>query len=226
MNWLNLNIQTLDSENFLGSDPIERGTWLCLLRYCIGQENGGIIEGCREWGDRKWQQLVRVTKKEAMRDCDLWEWDGDDLILWGYPMEKEEEIKHLRAIGRQTSDAKKAAAKANGKRGGRPTKNPTENPTETEQETQTKPIERKGKEIEGEGEVETRSPSPSFAEVQRFANSQPIPIPPACIERFFDEMESTEWTYRGQPCIAPRAWHARFRMYATRWAENERKMTV
>jgi hypothetical protein len=178
MNWLNINIQTLDSENFLGSDPVERGTWLCLLRYCIGQENGGTITGCADWPDRKWQQLVRITKRESIRDCDLWTWDGDDLTVWGYPIDKEEEIKHLRAIGKQTSDAKKAAAKANGKRGGRPTKNPTENPTETEQETQTKPIERKGKEIEGKG-IERESagassrPDPIASQAQQIVAAYP-----------------------------------------------------
>lgn len=119
MNWLNLNIQTLDSENFLGSEPVDRATWLCLLRYCIGQENGGIIADCREWGDRKWQQLVRVTKKEAMRQCDLWAWDGDNLIVWGYPVEKEDEIQQ-----------KRERAKTNGAKGGRPKK--TDEGTETE----------------------------------------------------------------------------------------------
>ena len=111
MNWLNLNIQTLDSENFLGSEPVDRATWLCLLRYCIGQENGGIIADCREWGDRKWQQLIRVTKKEAVRECDLWSWEGRDLIVWGYPVEKEEEIQ-----------LKRDRAKTNGAKGGRPKK--------------------------------------------------------------------------------------------------------
>ena len=42
MNWLNLSIQTLDSENFLGSDPVERATWLCLLRYCNNWKNHRI----------------------------------------------------------------------------------------------------------------------------------------------------------------------------------------
>jgi hypothetical protein len=111
MNWLNISIHTLDSENFLGSDPIERGTWLCLLRYCIGQENGGIITDCLDWGDRKWQQLVRITKKEAARSCDLWAWDGNSLIVWGYPIEKETEVRE-----------KRDRAKTNGAKGGRPTK--------------------------------------------------------------------------------------------------------
>jgi hypothetical protein len=109
MNWLNISIQTLDSENFLGSDPTERGTWLCLLRYCIGQENGGTIFGCNQWSDRKWQQLVRITKKEAARSCELWSWDGNSLIVWGYPRDKETEVKE-----------KRERAKTNGAKGGRP----------------------------------------------------------------------------------------------------------
>ncbi len=144
MNWLNLNIQTLDSENFIGSDPTERGTWLCLLRYCIGQENMGTINDCSEWADRKWQQLVRITKKEVNRKCDLWKWEGNNLVVWGYPADKEAEIQHLREIGKSNSEAKRQAAKANGAKGGRPRNNPTENPTETEQKTHAEPIERKG----------------------------------------------------------------------------------
>lgn len=158
MNWLNLNIQTLDSENFLGSDPIDRATWLCLLRYCIGQENSGAIADCKSWADRKWQQLVRVTKKEAERSCDLWEWDGDMLIVWGYPDEKQSEVQRLRGMGKQKTEAKVAASKANGSRGGRPPNNPTENPTENLTETQLKthgkPIERKGSRKEVEVEIE------------------------------------------------------------------------
>ena len=165
MNWLNLSTQTLDSENFLGSDPVGRATWLCLLRYCIGQENGGIITTCDAWADRKWQQLVRVTKEEVMQTCDLWSWDGDRLIVWGYPKEKEDEIQHLRHLGKMKTTAKQDAAKANGKLGGRPktqqetqqeTQRKTQQETEqeTEQETQQKPnkkpIEEKGNRIERE----------------------------------------------------------------------------
>ena len=142
MNWLNLNIQTLDSENFLGSEPVDRATWLCLLRYCIGQENGGIIADCREWGDRKWQQLIRVTKKEAVRECDLWSWEGRDLIVWGYPVEKEEEIQ-----------LKRDRAKTNGAKGGRPKKTNQGSDEETNQEptlVNSAKAERneKGKEVE------------------------------------------------------------------------------
>lgn len=155
MNWLNLSIQTLDSENFLGSDPTERATWLCLLRYCIGQENGGVITGCSGWADRKWQQLVRVTKDEVQSACDLWSWEGETLVVWGYPLEKEQEVQRNREIGskggKARTEAKIAAVKANGSKGGRPktqaeTKaEPKQNLSENQSENLT---ERKEKEIE------------------------------------------------------------------------------
>lgn len=111
MNWLNLNVSVLDSPEFLGCEPTERATWLCLLRYCIGQENGGLIAGCLVWKDRQWQQLVRVTAQEALTSCALWKWEGDNLRVLHYPSEKESEIKTKRE---------------HGKRGGRPRKSEPE----------------------------------------------------------------------------------------------------
>ena len=115
MDWLNLHTSILDSENVVGSDPVDRGSWLMLLRYCIGQENGGLIADCAAWKDRKWQQLARVTLAEVKRDSDLWRWVGADLVVWGYPLDKETQVK-----------AKREIAKTNGGRGGRPKTNPAE----------------------------------------------------------------------------------------------------
>ena len=156
MNWLNLNIQTLDSENFLGSDPIDRATWLCLLRYCIGQENSGVITDCKDWADRKWQQLVRVTKKEAERKCDLWSWDGETLTVWGYPSEKEDEIQQ-----------KRERAKTNGARGGRPKKTDTvtqEKPTLVNSAKAEGEVERNRKGREGEERTPALKASPKAQE--------------------------------------------------------------
>lgn len=145
MEWLNLHVSVLDSVEFVGCEPVEQATWLKLLRFAIGQENGGRIAGCKSWKDRKWQQLTRCTKREVGAECDLWEWDGDDLLVTFYPVEKEEEVQRMRSLGNRTSEAKREAAKANGKAGGRPRKNPTENPTgsvsENPPETHAKPIE-------------------------------------------------------------------------------------
>ncbi len=126
MDWLNIHRTTLGSGQFLGCEPVQRATWLCLLAYCADQENGGRIEGAESWGDRKWQQIARVTYSEVHDDCPLWSWDGADLVVWAYPAEKEAEVRRNRE---------------NGGRGGRPRK-PEQNHlvisglTETETETE------------------------------------------------------------------------------------------
>lgn len=99
MDWLNIHRSTLAAEAFLGCDPVQRATWLCLMAYCADQENGGRIEGASEWGDRKWQQVVRITKEEALTVCELWQWVDGVLIVWAYPVEKEEEVRRNRANG-------------------------------------------------------------------------------------------------------------------------------
>lgn len=117
MEWLNLHASVLDSVEFVGCEPVEQATWLKLLRFAIGQENSGRITGCKGWKDRKWQQLARCTKREVGADCDLWEWDGDDLLVSFYPVEKETEVQTKREV-----------ARVNGSKGGRPRKKPMPEP--------------------------------------------------------------------------------------------------
>lgn len=148
MDWLNLHTSTLDSDEFLGSEPVERATWICLLRYCIGQENGGRIVGAADWADRKWQQIARVTKREATASCALWSFDGLDLIVWAYPIEREIEIKKNREDGKRGG-----RPKGSGSRNRNPPVCPEEPPGETEGE-------RKGKGKEGEGESAQARESP------------------------------------------------------------------
>lgn len=102
MEWLNLHTSTLDSAEFIGAAPVERSTWLCLQRYCIGQENGGKIIGAASWGDRKWQQLARVTLREVKMPSDLWRWNNNDLELNFYPIGKQREIEAKRQAGKDT----------------------------------------------------------------------------------------------------------------------------
>ncbi len=106
MDWMNLHISTLDSAAFKGAEPVDRATWLCLLRFCVGQENGGVIAEAATWGDRKWQQLCGVTKTEALRKCELWAWVGDGLTVAFYPADKEAEVKAKRMAGRATATAR------------------------------------------------------------------------------------------------------------------------
>ena len=143
MNWLNIETTTLDSEEFVGSDPINRATWLCLLRYCAGQENSGVIVACKPWADRKWQQLARVTQSEVLAESALWVWIGDDLHLWSYPCDKEAEVKQRRD-----------RARTNGQRGGRPASVPSSNAGEINVGTQNKPTSVNSAKAEGEAEGE------------------------------------------------------------------------
>lgn len=108
MDWIYLPTSTLDSEEFVGAEPIERATWLCLLRYCIGQENGGAILACGDWSDRKWQQLARVTKAEVMTESRLWTWwnEGQCIRVWGYPLDKQERVQRLRSLSQKAVEAK------------------------------------------------------------------------------------------------------------------------
>lgn len=118
MNWVNLNIATLRSPEFIGSEPVSRATWLSILAYCCSQENGGRIAKCSEWKDRQWQQICGVTHQEVHSAEPLLVWDGDDLLVWSYPLDKEAEIRVKREAGRRggqsKSQAKVEAVRANG----------------------------------------------------------------------------------------------------------------
>lgn len=104
MDWLNIHVRELDSAEMVGAEPIDRGTWLMLMRYCVGQENGGVIRGCGQWGDRKWLAVARVMVREVRRTSELWHWQGDDLCVKFYPVEKEREVQAKREAGRKGSE--------------------------------------------------------------------------------------------------------------------------
>lgn len=126
MNWLNLRTAHLRGPEFVGSSPMERGVWLCVLAYCAEVENGGRIAGAASWKSRQWQQACGVTRNEIDKTTRLLSWNGEDLIVWNYPNEKEKEVVFKRNV-----------AVENGKKGGRPLKNGSvEEPTS---ETNEKP---------------------------------------------------------------------------------------
>jgi hypothetical protein len=141
MDWLNLHTSILDSPEVVGAEPLDRGTWLMLLRYCIGQECGGIIADCAGWKDRKWQQLAKVTLAEVRRESDLWQWVGDNLVVRFYPSDKETQVRQ-----------KRETARTNGQRGGRP----KTNPEETDVGFPEEPTLASSEKAEGEGEGERK----------------------------------------------------------------------
>ncbi len=134
MEWLNLHTSVLDSPEFLGAEPLDRATWLCLLRYCMGQENGGTIAiEAKGWSDRKWQQVVRITLTESQRNCPLWNWSDRGLTVLHYPIAKQREVQEKRRAGKlggqARTQAKTQASRSNGAKH-QPKQNPSTNLTE------------------------------------------------------------------------------------------------
>ena len=132
MNWLNLDLTHLRKWEFVGADEEQRGVWLSIISWCATVENGGKIIGARYWTAEMWLQSCSVRLKKLRGACGLWSWEGDDLVIWNYPIGKETQVK----VGR-----------SEGPKGGRPKNaNPSPNPSDN-----PKGRERKGKELEGEG---------------------------------------------------------------------------
>lgn len=153
MNWLNLETNHIRKPEFVGSEPTARATWHCIIVYCVEQENGGRIVGARLWKDRQWQQTCGVTLEEINGSTLLLKWEGNDLLVWAYPTDKEAEVQKKRSAGRNggkaQSEAKSAAAKTNGATGGRPITQ-AETQAQSSNNPSTNPTERKGREVEEE----------------------------------------------------------------------------
>lgn len=139
MDYLNLHISILDSEEFSREDPVNRATWLCLQKYAISQENGGKISNCREWKSRTWQQIAKITRREVMRKSRLWRWDGDDLIILYYPKRQEDAVKAKREAGRRGGRPRQTEEEPYGYvlPNHMPKQNETERETETSKEKET-----------------------------------------------------------------------------------------
>lgn len=216
MDWLNLHTSTLDSAEFIGAKPAQRSTWLCLLRYCAGQENGGTIEACADWSDRLWQQLCKITKREVSESCKLWSWADDALTVWAYPIEKENVVRAKRTYGQL---------------GGRPKANHKDNHQVKQDETtrfDSAETEGKGKEGEGnrkgKGRVKPASgdaapalgrPADLEETVTYFASKD---APASEAEAFFDHYEANGWRQGGRTVI--RSWHSAANGWIRRWRDG------
>jgi hypothetical protein len=99
MLYINIPIDALTSSEYRRSKPVKRATWLNLLGHCCQQENSGRIVGAALWEDREWQQVAAVTLEEVRMESSLWSWQGDDLIVWAYPIEQETVLKKKREGG-------------------------------------------------------------------------------------------------------------------------------
>lgn len=127
MQWFNLHIPLLKSDEFSEAEPWEVGVWLRLMAYCCDQENGGKILGCSDWSEKKWLITCGVEKEDLQKPSQLWTWAvAQPGVLWvhSYPGSVEDRVRKARYAaqkGGQSKNPKRAAASAeNGKKGGRP----------------------------------------------------------------------------------------------------------
>ena len=106
MEWLKLDLTWIRSPEYIGSDPVARATWLSLMAFCADKENGGRIEDCERWPDRMWQQMCGVTREETRQDTELFQWDGNDLVVTFYPQKTEGIVQARREAGKAGADAR------------------------------------------------------------------------------------------------------------------------
>jgi hypothetical protein len=101
MEWINLKVSTIRQPEYVGSAPIQRATWFNVLAYAIEQENGGRLAGARTWHNRQWQQTCGVLAREVKEAPLLLIIEGDDVLVWNYPSDKEDEVRAKREAGRK-----------------------------------------------------------------------------------------------------------------------------
>lgn len=212
MHWLNLQTALLASPEVRGSSCAQIGAWTLLLAYCATQENGGTVSGCGEWPERKFWAVLGFEKAE-LSACDLWAWEGADLRVWGYPVEKEQAMERMRQAGRE-----------GGKKGGKPTHKAPLPEQETPPLTPpfTPPLngspppafthkgkERKGKEEEVKSSQEDGQDGQVSISIQTLQSARACAVlnglPADAAAEWWERSGSTGLDAEGQPLRNPRA---------------------
>lgn len=206
MKWININTDTLRSERYLNSEPVERATWLNLLAWCVSQENSGIIEDCKNWKCRKWQQLCGITKSELDSCENLIQWSGDNLEVMFYPKDKEDEIKAKREAGRKGGIAK--SLNSNKSSLAQPVAELVAEPlaqlegvllaesvavpvAEPVAKSNSASTERKVKERKVSTKKSTKESRPTLEEIKNYISEKKLSVNPS---QFFDYFEAGDWT--------------------------------
>jgi hypothetical protein len=99
MEWTNIHRSTLQSDVMLEVEPADGWTWVLLQSYCMAQENSGRIKDASKWTDRAWMRSVMVERSAVQKECPLWHWDGNDLLIEFYPLDAETAVKKKRRGG-------------------------------------------------------------------------------------------------------------------------------
>jgi hypothetical protein len=218
MEWLNASVTFLNSSAMRRSTMIQRGVWLTLMSYCIQQENGGRIKNCADWSDWDWMNVCGIKKRDVQGDSLLWHWeDGAELAVFGYPVEKEAEVRARREAGkrggleraRRASSNHASIASSSASMGAS---------TEGERERKGN---RKGRGTEGEaGRAEAAGAHPTLPEWLAFAAETFPDWPPVDAESAWAHYEACGWVMGERGKKPVRDWRACVRTCAARWARE------
>lgn len=199
MNWINLRVETLRAPEYLGSDPVCRATWLNVLAYCCHQENGGRIKNARNWNDRQWQQTCGVLAEEVAHAVQLFQWDGTDVLVWMYPLDKEKEVKMKSKAGLETAEKRWGKKKKpNRVKGNSATDGATSsvNSSATNSASSSPDAEGKGKEVERNEKEQPPTPSSPPATGRKEKRKDTTPTTPQALRvaAIFGRRPTTVWT--------------------------------
>jgi hypothetical protein len=184
MEWFKMYPAKFRAREFIGSDPVERATWLAVMCYCVEQENSGRLVGAALWKDRQWQQTCGVTLREVSKSTKLIKIEGDDVIIWEYPIETQDEIKSRR----------KASVIANGARWGKKSESVTDNNSYSVTESR----------VEKSREEKNTPPCPPASDLPKtleeaISRGRAGGVSPDFCREVFLEHEGTSWTFAGKP---------------------------
>lgn len=158
MEWLNTHLSTLRAPEYIGCEPVARATWLNVLGYCCEQENGGRIIGAANWKCRQWQQACGVTLREVQGAAPLVTIEGDDILVWRYPIEKQAEVQARREAGARGGRAKSENRQREASSSASSTATSSATSTATEGATGSASTEGNGKEGKGKKPLPPASP--------------------------------------------------------------------
>lgn len=110
MLWLNLETSILRLPEVTSASNAKLGVWLRVLLWAAETEQSGRVRNSKSWVDRQWQTACGVSRREVANCNPFLYWDGDDLVVWNYPLEKELEVAAKRRAGRDTAARRWAKA--------------------------------------------------------------------------------------------------------------------
>ena len=103
MNFLNLPVSIMRSPEMSTSSDEHAGIWLKLIAYCTEAETSGLIPGCADWPEIAWQRIAGIEKKTLSDPSELWRWNGNSLVVFGYNHKHEFGIKQKRKAAKMTN---------------------------------------------------------------------------------------------------------------------------